>query len=121
MAARVERGEMPGIVWLVANGTHEPHVDAIGTFAFDDARPMQRSTLFRIASLTKPVVAAATLILAEEGKLSIDEPVDRYLPELANPRVLTRIDGPLDDTVPADRPITVEDLLTLRMGFGQLT
>src|SRR2546423_3069449 len=96
MAARVERGEMPGIVWLVAQRDGEPYVDAIGNFAFDDPRPMQRSTLFRIASLTKPVIAAATLILAEEGTLSLDEPVDRFIPELANRRVLQRIDGPLD-------------------------
>ena len=79
---------------------------------------MQRSTIFRIASMTKPVTAVAALILIEECRLRLDEPVDRLLPELANRRVLRRLDGPLDDTVPAERPITVRDLLTLRMGFG---
>ena len=79
---------------------------------------MRRDTIFRIASLTKPIVAVAALILVEECKLRLDEPVDRLLPELAGRKVLKRIDGPLDDTVPANRPITVRDLLTFRLGFG---
>ena len=82
------------------------------------ATPMRRDTIFRIASMTKPITAAATMILVEECKLRLDEPVDRLLPELADRRVLKRLDGPLDDTVPANRPITVRDLLTFRMGFG---
>jgi len=61
-----------------------------------------------------------TMMLVEDGTLKLDDPVDEYLPELANRRVLTRVDGPLDDTVPASRPITVDDLLTLRLGFGTL-
>lgn len=80
--------------------------------------PMRRDTLFRITSMTKPVTAAATMLLVEEGRLGLDEPVDRLLPELADRQVLRRVDGPLDDTVPAHRSITVRDLLTLRMGFG---
>jgi CubicO group peptidase (beta-lactamase class C family) len=117
MAARVARGEMPGLVTLVARGD-DVHVDAIGTMAFGGDEPMRRDTIFRIASLTKPILAAATMTLVEDGTLRLDEPVDRLLPELANRRVLRHIDGPLDDTVPAERPITVEDLLTFRMGFG---
>jgi CubicO group peptidase (beta-lactamase class C family) len=77
-------------------------------------------TIFRIASLTKPILATATMMLVEDGRLALDEPVDRLLPELANRKVLKRIDGPLDDTVPANRPITVEDLLTFRMGYGMV-
>ena len=80
--------------------------------------PVQRDSLFRIASTTKPVTAVATLALAEEGKLALDEPVDRWLPELAGCRVLRQMDGSLDDTVPADRPITVRHLLTFTFGFG---
>jgi CubicO group peptidase (beta-lactamase class C family) len=68
--------------------------------------------------MTKPITAAATMLLVEEGRLQLDEPVDRLLPELANRRVLRRPDGPLDDTVPAHRPITVRDLLTFTMGLG---
>ena len=95
-------------------------MDAIGVKAFGGSEPMRRDTLFRIASMTKPVVAAATMILVEDGKLGLEEPVDRWLPELANRRVLRQIDGLLDDTVAARRPITVDDLLTLRMGYGML-
>jgi CubicO group peptidase (beta-lactamase class C family) len=119
MSARVDSGELPGLVTLIARGD-QVHVDCIGVKAFGSAEPMRRDTLFRIGSLTKPVLAAATLLLVEEGKLGLDDPVDRWLPELADRRVLRRIDGPLDDTVPARRPITVDDLLTLRMGFGTL-
>src|SRR5215472_9355809 len=120
MAARVASGELPGIVTLVALGG-EVHVDAIGTMAFGGAEPMRRDTIFRIASLTKPVLAAVTMMLVEDGALALDEPVDRLLPELAGRRVLRRVDGPLDDTVAAARPITVEDLLTFRPGHGILT
>ncbi len=79
---------------------------------------MRRHSLFRIASLTKPVTGVATLALAAEGLLRLDEPVDRLLPELAGRRVLRRMDGPLGDTVPARRAITVRDVLTYTFGFG---
>jgi CubicO group peptidase (beta-lactamase class C family) len=79
---------------------------------------VRSDTIFRISSMTKPVTAVATMILLEECVVRLDEPVDRLLPELADRRVVRRIDGPVDDTVPADRPITVRDLLTFRMGFG---
>ncbi len=119
MAGYVERGEVPGIVTLVSR-RGEVYVDAIGTRAIADPAPMRRDTIFRISSMTKPITAAATMILVEECKLRLDEPVDRLLPELADRKVLKRLDGPLDDTVPANRPITVRDLLTFRMGFGQM-
>ena len=117
MAGYVERGDVPGLVTLVSR-RGEVHVDAIGTKAVGGSDPMRRDTIFRIASMTKPITAAATMILVEECKLRLDEPVDRLLPELADRKVLKRLDGPLDDTVPANRPITVRDLLTFRMGFG---
>ena len=106
MAGRVAKGEMPGMVTLVARGD-DVHVDTIGTMAFDGDRPMRRDTIFRIASLTKPILAAATMMLVEDGALALEEPVDRLLPELADRRVLRSVDGPVDDTVPARRPITV--------------
>ncbi len=117
MAGYVERGEVPGLVTLVCR-RGEVHVDAIGMKALGGSDPMRRDTIFRIASLTKPITAAAAMILVEECKLRLDEPVDRLLPELADRKVLKRIDGSLDDTVPASRPISVRDLLTFRMGFG---
>ena len=117
MAARVAKGELPGMVSLVAHG-EDVHVDAIGAMAFGSNEPMRRDTIFRITSMTKPILAAATMMLVEDGKVALAEPVDRLLPELADRKVLKRIDGPLDETVPARRPITVDDLLTFRMGHG---
>ena len=119
MAARVATGELPGMVTLVAQG-QDVHVDAIGVMAFGSTDPMRRDTIFRITSMTKPILAVATMMLIEGGALALDEPVDRLLPELADRKVLKRIDGPLHDTVPARRAITIEDLLTFRMGHGLL-
>lgn len=119
MSGYVERGEVPGLVTLVSR-RNEVQVDAIGTMAVENHEPMRRDSIFRISSMTKPITAVATMILVEECKVRLDEPVDRWLPELAERKVLKRLDGPLDDTVPAKRPITVRDLLTFRMGFGQM-
>lgn len=119
MSAHVERGYAPGLVTLLSRGG-EVHAEALGHMAFGGTAPMRRDTLFRIASMTKPISGVATMILVEEGKLRLDEPVDRLLPELANRRVLKQLDGPVDDTVPALRPILVSDLLTLRMGMGAI-
>lgn len=117
MRERVERGDAPGIVTAVSR-RGEIQIDTIGvkTVGTDDV--MRRDTLFRIASITKPIMAVATLSLIEETRLRLDDPVDRWLPELADRRVLKHLDGPIDDTVPANRAITVRDLLTMRMGFG---
>jgi len=117
MAGYVERGEVPGVVTLLSR-RGEVHVHAIGMKTLGGSDPIRRDTIFRISSMTKPITAAATMILVEGCKLRLDEPVDRLLPELAERKVLKRLDGPLDDTVPARRPITVRDLLTFRMGMG---
>jgi CubicO group peptidase (beta-lactamase class C family) len=118
MAGHVERGFVPGLVTLVRRGS-EVHVDAIGRRTIG-GESMQRDTIFRIASMSKPITAAATMLLVDDGKLRLDEPVDRLLPELANRKVLRALDAPIEDTVPATRPITVRDLLTFTMGFGFL-
>jgi CubicO group peptidase (beta-lactamase class C family) len=117
MTGYVERGEVPGLVTLVAR-RGEGHVDAIGARAAGSEEPMRRDTIFRISSMSKPITAAAAMILIEECALRLDEPVNRLLPELANRQVLTRPDADLDDTVPAHRPITVRDLLSFTMGLG---
>jgi CubicO group peptidase (beta-lactamase class C family) len=119
MTAHVEAGEMPGLVTLVARGD-DVHIDAIGSPSFEDHTPLDRSAIFRIASLTKPITAAATMSLVDGGVLRLDQPVDDLLPELAHRRVLRAIDRELDDTVAADRPVTVEDLLSFRLGFGSV-
>jgi CubicO group peptidase (beta-lactamase class C family) len=116
MAGHVEAGDMPGLVTLVSR-RGETHVDAIGNVAFGGA-PMARDTIFRIASMTKPVTAVAALILVEQCKLRLDDPVDRWLPELADRKVLRAIDAPIEDLVPARRAVTLRDLLTFRLGYG---
>jgi CubicO group peptidase (beta-lactamase class C family) len=120
MAARIERGEFPGLVSLVARGD-DVTVDVLGVTHFSGDTPMRRDTPFRIASMTKPVVAAVAMMLAEDDLIDLEEPVSKVLPELAGQRVLSRPDGPLDDTVAAVRPVTIEDLLTFTMGSGIIT
>lgn len=117
LAGHVARGAVPGLVTLISR-RGEQHVDTIGSTAIGGTDPMRRDTIFRIASMTKPIAAVAALILVEECRLRLGEPVDRLLPELAGRRVLTRLDAPIEDTVPANRPITVRDLLTFRLGWG---
>jgi CubicO group peptidase (beta-lactamase class C family) len=119
MASHVDRGAVPAVVTLVSRGD-DVHVDTIGTLALAEPDAVRRDTIFRISSMTKPVTAVAAMSLVEDGTLRLDEPVDRLIPELANRQVLRRIDGPLDDTVPASRAITVRDLLTSCMGFGTI-
>ena len=116
LAAHVASGDMPGVVALVSR-RGETKVEAIGTQSFGGT-PMRRDTIFRIASMTKPITAAATLILVEECRLRLDDPVDAFLPELADRKVLKSLEGPVDDTVPAKRPITTRDLLTFTFGMG---
>jgi CubicO group peptidase (beta-lactamase class C family) len=107
MSRHVDAG-IPGIVTLISrNG--ETHVDALG--ASPDA-------IFRISSMTKPVTAVAAMILCEECGLRLDDPIDDFLPELSNRKVIRSLTAALDDTVPAERPITTRDLLTFRSGYG---
>ncbi|MBV6700578.1 serine hydrolase [Kitasatospora aureofaciens] len=117
LAGHVERGGVPGLVAAVARDGDE-HVEVLGRIGADGGAPMRRDTLFRIASMSKPVTAVAALTLVEECVLRLDDPVDDLLPELADRRVLRRPDGDLDDTEPAVRPITLRDLLTFRLGYG---
>ncbi len=115
-ARHVSDTDVPGLVMLAAHGD-EVYVEALGHLTIGGS-PARRDSVFRIASVTKPMTAAATMAVIEEGLLGIDEPVDRLLPELGHRRVLMRPDGPLDQTVPAKRPITTRDLLTFTFGFG---
>src|SRR2546429_2247759 len=115
MATHVEQGRVPGLVALVSR-RGEVHVEAVGRKAVGGSDPMPRNTIFRITSMTKPVTAVATMILVEECRLRLDDPVDRPLPELAGRRVLARPDGLLHHTLPADPPLTVRDPLTLTLG-----
>ena len=117
MAGHVASGRVPGLVTLVSR-RGETHADAIGTMAFGSSEPMRQDAIFRVASITKPIVAAAAMILVEECKLRLDDPIDKFIPELADRKVLRTLESPLDDTVPAKRAITLRDLLTFRLGYG---
>lgn len=115
----VASGSVPGLVALVARGD-SVHVHVAGVQDIATKAPMQRGTIFAVASIGKPITATAAMILVEEGVLDLDDPVDRWLPELSARRVIRSLESDLDDTVPADRPITLRDLLTMRMGLGAI-
>jgi CubicO group peptidase (beta-lactamase class C family) len=117
LSAQVDSNSVPGLVALVSR-SGETHVETLGSKSYGDGAKVQRDSIFRISSMTKPITAAATLVLVDEGKVELEEPVDRLLPELANRRVIRSIDAPLMDTVPAKRPIKLKDLLTFTMGMG---
>ncbi|MCE0767670.1 beta-lactamase family protein [Pseudonocardia kujensis] len=112
----VDDGSIPGLVAAVEHGSELEVVVRGGTGP--GGPPLRRDSLFRIASISKPITAVAAMTLVEDGTIRLDEPVDRLLPELADRRVLRSETAELDDTVPAARPITVEDLLTFRSGLG---
>lgn len=116
VARHVGDDSVPGLVALVAHGD-EVHVEVAGTLSVGGT-PVRRDSLFRLSSITKPVTGAATMSLVDDGLIGLEDPVEMWLPELAGRRVLRRIDGPLDDTVAAVRPVTVRDLLTFTFGFG---
>jgi CubicO group peptidase (beta-lactamase class C family) len=116
----VDSGYVPGAVAVVAR-RGEVHIEATGNLAFEgegSGTPMAADTICRTGSMTKPVVAACAMTLVEDCTLRLDDPVDELLPELADMTVLADPDGPLEETVPAERPITLRDLLTFTLGTG---
>ncbi|MFF3561037.1 serine hydrolase domain-containing protein [Streptomyces sp. NPDC002574] len=119
LKAYVDDGTVPGAVGLVARGGRT-EVAAVGTagIAGTAPAPMARDSIFRIASLSKPITAAALMTLVDDGRLTLDDPVAKWLPELASPVVVRTPRSPVDDVVPAERPITVADLLDARAGYG---
>jgi len=116
----VDAGCVPGAVAVVAR-RGEVHIEEVGNLAFEGAgsgTPMAADTICRIGSMTKPVVAACAMTLVEDCTLRLDDPVGEFLPELADMRVLADPDGPLEETVPAERQVTLRDLLTFTLGTG---
>jgi CubicO group peptidase (beta-lactamase class C family) len=113
----VAAGRAPG---MVAGIRHDGEIDifATGLLAFGSSEQMTPNTPFRIASLSKPILGTLTAALLADGSFDLEDPVDTWLPELANPRVLVQPDGPLDETVAAARPITIRHLLNLTHGLG---
>ncbi|MEJ2818495.1 serine hydrolase domain-containing protein [Caulobacter sp. CCG-8] len=118
LQAFVDRGELAGAVTLTSQGGQVVQSEAVGWSDLETRTPMRSDTLFRIASMTKPITSAAALMLVEEGRIALDDPIARWIPELADPLVLRDAAGPLRDVTPARRPITVEDLLTHRAGIA---
>jgi len=118
MTAYITRGEIPGFITLLHRDGELAHMDVVGWQDQEGAIPLKRDTIFRIASMSKPVASVATLMLLEEGKFRLEDPVDHWLPELANRKVMKNPAGAVDDTYPSPRPITVGDLLTQRPGIA---
>ena len=116
--AAIASGELSGAVTLVWRGGETLRFDTHGKRDIAAGAPMERDTLFRIASMTKPITSVAILRLMEQGKLALEDPITKWAPEFANMRVLKNAEGPVDDTVPAEREITIEDLLTHRSGLS---
>src|SRR6202161_1819162 len=123
--------ESTGVTWRGASPTkglggwtrwvprpRQVHFTAAAHKPLGDSAPVGRDAIFRIASLTKPVTGAAAMLLIEDGAMALDDPVTRWLPELDGQRVLRSYDAELTDTVPAERPVTVEDVLSFRLGIG---
>jgi CubicO group peptidase (beta-lactamase class C family) len=119
LARHVGQNSLPGLVALVARGD-DVYVAALGHKAFGDPEPIGRDAIFRIASISKPIAGVAAMLLIQDGAMALDDPVTRWLPEFAAPRVLRSLESGLDDTVPAMRPITVEDVLSFHFGFGSI-
>ncbi|WP_406458189.1 beta-lactamase family protein [Streptomyces sp. NBC_00876] len=117
LETHVRNGSVPGAVGLVARDGRVD-VQAVGSAGTGGGTPMARDSIFRIASVTKPVTAAAAMMLVEDGRIALEDPVARWLPELASPMVVRTPESPVDDVVPAARPITVLDLMTFRAGYG---
>jgi len=113
----IDAGKLPGAVVGYLRDD-QLSVGAAGSTDLDGGSPLTADALMRISSNTKPMLAVLALSLVEEGVLALADPVERFVPELADRRVLRRLDGPLEVTVPAERSVTVEDLLTMRLGFG---
>lgn len=112
-----ERGEVTGLAWAVSDAG-EVHQGVAGLLRVAGHEPVRHDTIFRISSMTKPITAVAALMLVDDGTLSLDASVDAWLPEVADRRVLAPGATSLADTVPAERPITLRDVLTFRLGWG---
>ena len=112
----VDSGQIAGAATLVWRDG-EAQTASVGWRDVEANLPVERDTIFRIASMTKPITSVAALMLVEEGRIALIDSIARYAPEFSHMRVLRSPNGPLDETDPAERPITFEDLLTHRAGF----
>jgi len=114
----IDAGDLSGFVTLIWRGGEELQFNALGHRDIGAGLPMTRDTLFRIASMTKPVTSVAALMLMEEGRLRLEDPITKWLPEFSNMQVLKDPQGPVEAAYPSPREITVEDLFTHRSGLA---
>ncbi|NQV81950.1 MAG: beta-lactamase family protein [Alphaproteobacteria bacterium] len=118
LQAYIDTGQLAGVSALLSRRGQPPHYWTVGRRDVAADLPVARDTIFRIASMSKPITSLAALLLIEEGRLALEDPVARYAPAFGASRVLRTPSSPLDDTVPVERPITIEDLLTHRAGLS---
>src|ERR1700733_2877664 len=114
----VDSGDLSGFVTLLFRHGEIAQINTLGQLDMEKKLPMERDTLFLIASMTKPITSVAALMLMEEGKFKLDDPITKWAPEFANMKVLKDAQGPLDNVEPAKRDITIEDLRTHRSGLA---
>ncbi len=117
-AERVEKGEIAGIVTLVARHGKIAHFNAVGYADAARDLPIERDTIFRVYSMTKPIASTALMMLYQDGLFQMTDPVSKYIPEFANLRVLRTPDSPLDETVSMEREPTVQDVLRHTAGLS---
>ncbi len=120
LAAAVDRGDVPGVIVLITAPERVLYHEAFGMMNVEQGLEMRKNTIFRIASMTKPITSVAVMMLVEEGKLGLDDEVSKYLSEFENPQVVSRLDlsAGTYETRPATRPITIRQLLTHTSGIG---
>lgn len=114
---KVKRGEMAGIVTLISRHGKVVHFSAIGYADLEKKRKMETDTIFRLYSMTKPIASVALMMLYEEGRFQLQDPLSKYIPEFTNLRVLRNPNGPLDETVAVVHPPTVQDVMRHTAGF----
>ena len=114
----VASGRLPGVVAALGWGSDAPMQIARGTMAFDSAAPVDLDSLYRIYSMTKPVTGMAAMILVDEGKIGLDQPISDFLPRFAQMQVQVTPDGSITDLKPAQTAITLRHLLTHTAGLG---
>ena len=117
-ASRVGKGEIAGIVTLVARHGKIAHFSAVGYQDAEQEIPMGKDTIFRVYSMTKPIVSAALMMLYQDGLFQMNDPLSKFIPEFADLRVLRDPNGPLDETVAMEREPTIQDILRHTAGFS---
>jgi CubicO group peptidase (beta-lactamase class C family) len=113
----IDENKVPGFVTVVARKGKIVHSEAFGSMDVERKKAMRPDTIFRMYSMTKPITGVAVMILVQEGKIAVSDPLSKYIPEFAEMKVFVQNEGRASNTVPADKPITIEHLLTHTSGL----